>query len=52
MTQADQKINAKNKYIDDLKERFKHLKTEHDELDHTNKKNIERYERQINHLKD
>lgn len=48
----EQKLNAKAKYIDDLKERYKHLKNEHEDLDTTNKKNIERYERQINHLKE
>lgn len=52
MTDYDQKLNAKTKYIDDLKERYKHLKNEHEELDNTNKKNIERYERQIGHFKE
>lgn len=43
---------SKTKYIDDLKERYKHLKNEHEDLEHTSKKNVERYERQIGHLKE
>lgn len=45
-------MTGKSKYIDELKERLKHLKDEHEEVQTTSKKNVERYERQINHLKE
>jgi len=45
-------LNQKTKYIDELKERYKYLKQDHEELDNTNKKTKDRYERQISHLQE
>lgn len=43
----DQKLVKKSKYIDELKERNRHLKEENEELASTHERNTQRFERQI-----
>lgn len=41
----DQKLANKTKYIDELKERNRHMRGEFEELQGTHSKTVERYER-------